>query len=49
MSMSSYNYYYFIFRPSPFSSSICVNNILEIESQEETPEKWGKKRLKIFP
>ena len=49
MGMSSYNYYYFIFRPSPFPSPICVNNIQEGESQEETPVKWGKKRLKIFP
>ena len=49
MSMSSYNYYYFIFRPSPLFSPICVNNILEREKQEETPIKWGKKRLKIFP
>ncbi len=49
MSMSSYNYYYFIFIPSSFSSPICVNNILEREKQEETPVKWGKKRLKIFP
>ena len=48
MGMSSYNYY-FIFSLSPFSSTICVNNILEGESQEETPAKWGKKRLKIFP
>ena len=49
MGMSSYNYYYFIFRPSPFSSPICVNNILERGDLEETPVKWGKKRLKIFP
>ena len=31
------------------SSPIYVNNILEREKQEETPIKWGKKRLKIFP
>ena len=48
MGMSSYNYY-FIFILSPFSSPIYVNNILEREKQEETPIKWGKKRLKIFP
>ena len=49
MSMSSYNYYYSIFSSYPFPSPICVNNILEREKQEETPVKWGKKRLKIFP
>lgn len=49
MSMSSYNYYYFIFIPSPFSYPIYVNNILERVKQEETPIKWGKKGLKIFP
>jgi hypothetical protein len=27
----------------------CVNNILERDNLEETPGKWGKKRLKIFP
>ena len=48
MNKSSYNWY-FIFIPSPFSSPICVNIILEREKQEETPVKWGKKRLKIFP
>lgn len=48
MSKSSYNYY-FIFSLSPFYSPIYVNNILEIENQEETPIKWGKKKLKIFP
>ena len=26
-----------------------VNNILEKDNQEETPVKWEKKRLKIFP
>ena len=45
----SYNYYYSIFSSYPFSSPIYVNNILEREKQEETPIKWGKKRLKIFP
>ena len=49
MSKGSYNYYYFIFIPSPLSSPICVNNILEREKQEETPAKREKKRLKIFP
>lgn len=42
-------YYYFIFSPFPLFSFIYVNNVLEIENQEETPIKWGKKRLKIFP
>ena len=42
-------YYYFIFSPFPLFSFIYVNNILEREKQEETPIKWGKKRLKIFP
>ena len=43
-------YYNFIFRPSPLSSSYSVvNNILERGNLEETPIKWGKKRLKIFP
>lgn len=49
MSMSSYNYYYSIFSSYPFSYPIYVNNILEREKQEETPIKWGKKRLEIFP
>lgn len=49
MGMSSYNYYYSIFSSYPFSYPIYVNNILEREKQEETPIKWGKKRLKIFP
>ena len=49
MSKGSYNYYYSIFSLYPFSSPIYVNNILEREKQEETPLKWGKKRLKIFP
>ncbi len=49
MGMSSYNYYYFIFIPFPLSSSIYVNNILERDNKEETPIKWGKKRLEIFP
>ena len=49
MGMSSYNYYYFIFRPSPLFSPIYVNNIQERVKQEETPIKWGKKGLKIFP
>lgn len=48
MSKSSYNYYS-IFSSYPFSSPIYVNNILERVKQEETPIKWGKKRLKIFP
>ena len=26
-----------------------VNNILKKENQVKTPEKWGKKRLRIFP
>ena len=26
-----------------------VNNILEKDNQGETPGKWEKKRLKIFP
>lgn len=48
MNKSSYNYY-FIFSLSPFYFSDCVNNILERDNQEETPIKWGKKRMKIFP
>jgi len=28
---------------------IHVNNIQERENQAETPEKWGKKRRRIFP
>ena len=41
--------YYFIFSPSPFSPPAYVNNILKRNEKEETPIKWGKKRLKIFP
>ena len=26
-----------------------VNNILKKENQAKTPDKWGKKRLRIFP
>ena len=48
MNKSSYNYY-FIFSLSPFYFPVCVNNILERDNEEETPIKWGKKRLKIFP
>ena len=47
MNKSSYNYY-FIFSLSPFYFPVCVNNILERDNEEETPIKWGKKRLKIF-
>ena len=32
-----------------FSSYICVNNIQGRENQAETPEKQGKKRLRIYP
>ena len=28
---------------------VYVNNTLERGNLEETPVKWGKKRLKIFP
>ena len=42
-------YYYFIFSPFPLFSFIYVNNIPGRDGQEETPIKWGKKRLKIFP
>lgn len=48
MNKSSYNCY-FIFSLSPFYSPIYVNNIQERVEQEETPIKWGKKGLKIFP
>ena len=48
MNKSSYNYY-FMFILSPFYSPIYVNNIQESVKQEETPIKWGKKGLKIFP
>lgn len=49
MDISSYNYF-FIFSPSPFFSPYpYVNNILKKDNQAKTSEKWGKKRLRIFP
>ena len=38
--------------PHTFSGEpevVYVNNIPERDNLEETPVKWGKKRLKIFP
>lgn len=32
-----------------FFSLLYVNNILKKGNQAKTPEKWGKKRLRIFP
>lgn len=48
MDISSYNYF-FIFSPSLFFPYSYVNNILKKENQAKTSEKWGKKRLRIFP
>lgn len=49
MDISSYNYF-FIFSPSLFFFPYpYVNNILKKENQAKTSEKWGKKRLRIFP
>ena len=49
MDISSYNYF-FIFSPSLFFFPYpYVNNILKKENQAKTLEKWGKKRLRIFP
>lgn len=48
MDISSYNYF-FIFSPSLFFPYPYVNNIPKKENQAKTPEKWGKKRLRIFP
>ncbi len=38
----------FISKRASFSL-LYVNNILKKENQAKTPEKWGKKRLRIFP
>lgn len=48
MDISSYDYF-FIFSPSLFFPYPYVNNIPKKGNQAKTPEKWGKKRLKIFP
>ena len=48
MDISSCNYF-FIFSPSLFFPYPYVNNILKKENQAKTSEKWGKKRLRIFP
>ena len=49
MDISSYNYF-FIFSPSLFFFPYpYVNNILKKVNLAKTPEKWGKKRLRIFP
>ena len=48
MDISSYNYF-FIFSPSLFFPYPYVNNIPKKVNQAKTPEKWGKKRLRIFP
>ena len=48
MDISSDNYF-FIFSPSLFFHHPHVNNIPKKGNQAKTPEKWGKKRLRIFP
>ena len=48
MDISSYNYF-FIFSPSPFFPYPYVNNIPKKGNLAKTPEKWRKKRLRIFP
>lgn len=47
MGISGYNYFSSLAHPT--FPSIYVNNIPKKENQAETPGKWGKKRLRIFP